>query len=110
MNDLISFGNKKSYHNFRKQIPAKIQTLFDEVRDFCLKLGDDVIEDVRMHRVVFCKSITFRWFVDIEPEQDTLSCKVQRSRKDPQKIVRIKPEEGFDNLKEIFRDAYNTIR
>ena len=23
-----------------------------------------------MHRVVFCKSMTFRWFLDVEPEKD----------------------------------------
>ena len=56
--DLVSFGNKRSYNEFKNNIPLMIQPLFDELRQFCIGLGPKIIEDVRMHRVVFCKYIT----------------------------------------------------
>ncbi len=110
MNIFFSTGSKRSYSDFKKQIPSQIQSLFDSLREFCLSIGDNVIEDVRMHRIVFCKSITFRWFVDIEPENESILLKIQRSRKEPQKNIRIKPNENLDQVKEILRDAFDTIR
>ena len=110
MNTFFSTGNKRNYDDFKKQIPLEIQSMFDSLREFCISIGDNVIEDVRMHRVVFCKSITFRWFVDIEPENDTILLKIQRSRKEPQKIIRIKPNENLDEVKEFLKDAFDTIR
>ena len=64
--------------------------LFDSIREFCFSLGDNVVEDVRMHRVVFCKSMTFRWFVDVEPEKEGVIIKIQKSRKEPIEIIQIK--------------------
>jgi hypothetical protein len=110
VNTFFSSGNKRSYTDFKKQIPSQIQPIFDSLRDFCFSIGDNVIEDVRMHRIVFCKSITFRWFADIEPENDTILLKIQRSRKEPQKTIRLKPNENLDQVKEILKDAFNTIR
>ncbi len=109
MNTFFSKGNKRSYADFKKQIPSLIQSLFDSLREFCFSLGDNVIEDVRMHRIVFCKSITFRWFVDIEPENDTVLLKIQRNRKEPQKTIRLKPNENLEQIKEILKDAFDTI-
>ena len=31
---MISFGNKRSYEDFKKQIPAQVLPLFD-IREFC---------------------------------------------------------------------------
>ena len=59
---------KEVMKNFKKQLSLKVKPIFDLLRDFCFLLGDNVIEDVRMHRIVFCKSITFRWFLDMEPD------------------------------------------
>ena len=110
MNTFFSTGNKRSYADFKKQIPSQIQSLFDSLREFCFSLGDNVFEDVRMHRIVFCKSITFRWFVDIEPENETILLKIQKSRKEPQNIIRLKPNESLQQVKEILKDAFDTIR
>ena len=110
MNTFFSTGSKRSYSDFKKQIPSQIQSLFDSVREYCLSIDDNVIEDVRMHRIVFCKSITFRWFVDIEPENESILLKIQRSRKEPQKIIRVKPNETLDEVKEFLKDAFDTVR
>ena len=92
MEGIISFGNKRNYEDFKKQIPEDVLPLFDSIREFCFKLGENVIEDVRMHRVVFCKSMTFRWFLDVEPEKDGVKIKIQKSRKDPIQVIQIKKE------------------
>lgn len=69
-----------------------------------------MIEDVRMHRVVFCKSITFRWFVDMEPDKDSILLKIQRNRREPILTMKIKADDNLDQVKEFLRDAYITIR
>ena len=79
MEGIISFGNKRNYDDFKKQIPADVLPLFDSIREFCFKLGENVVEDVRMHRVVFCKSMTFRWFLDVEPEKEGVKIKIQKT-------------------------------
>lgn len=109
MSTFFSTGSKRTYTDFKKQVPLQIQSLFDSLREFCFSLGDNVIEDVRMHRIVFCKSITFRWFVDIEPEKDSILLKIQRSRKESQKIIRLKPNESLDTIKIILKEAFETI-
>jgi hypothetical protein len=110
MDGIISFGTKRSYDEFKKQISPKIKSYFDLLRDFCFSLGENVIEDVRMHRIVFCKSITFRWFVDMEPEMDAIIIKIQKSRKEPSKKILVKPNDDLDEIKCGIKDAYITIR
>ena len=109
MDGLISFGNKRSYDDFKKQIPKKVQPLFDSLRDYCFSIGSNVIEDVRMHRVVFCKSISFRWFADFEPQNDGILIKIQRDRKEPQKHIEIKLDSNLEEIKQILNDAFQNI-
>lgn len=90
MEGMISFGRKRSYDNFKKQIPDLVQPLFDSIRRFCLSLGENTVEDIRMHRIVFVKSMVFRWFVDIEPEKEGIIIKIQKSRKEDPQILQIK--------------------
>ena len=109
MEGMISFGNKRNYDDFKKQIPSTVQPLFDSVREFCLSLGESVVEDIRMHRVVFGKSITFRWFADVEPEREGIIIKIQKSRKEHPQILQIKIGQEITELKEIIKNAFETI-
>lgn len=109
MEGIISFGNKRSYEDFKKQIPISVIPLFDSIREFCLSLGQNVIEDVRMHRVVFCKSMTFRWFADIEPEKEGVIIKIQKNRKEPIQIIQIKKNQQISEISKIIKDAFETI-
>lgn len=106
---MISFGNKRTYEDFKKQIPVQVLPFFDEIREFCFSLGENVIEDVRMHRVVFCKSMTFRWFADIQPESDGVIIKIQKSRKSPVQIIKIKKEQPISEFDSIIKEAYEEI-
>ena len=109
MEGIISFGNKRSYEDFKKQIPIPVLPLFDSIREFCFSLGDKVIEDVRMHRVIFGKSMAFRWFVDVEPESDGVIIKIQKSRKDPIQTIQIKKDQKILEFTKLFKAAYENI-
>lgn len=109
MDGLISSGNKRTYTDFKKQIPKNIIPLFDTLREFCLSLGEKTIEDVRMHRVVFCKSFTFRWFADMEPQKDHIIIKIQKNRKESVIINEISLESDITNIKKTIQNAYESI-
>jgi len=106
---MFSFGNKRNYEDFKKQIPSSVLPLFDSIREFCFSLGDKVIEDVRMHRVVFCKSMTFRWFADVEPTRDGIIIKIQKSRKEPIQMIQIKKDQEILESTQIIRNAFEEI-
>jgi len=108
MKELVSFGNKRSYEDFKKQISPNVQPVLDNLRDFCLSLDKNVLEDVRMHRVVFCKSFTFRWFADVEPQQDSIVIKIQENRK-VQQIIEVKSNEKLEEVKEKIQNAFKIL-
>ncbi len=109
MDELVSFGNNRTYEDFKKQIPILVQPLFDSIREFCLSLGKNVVEDVRMHRIVFGKSMTLRWFADVEPQNDVIIIKIQKNRKEPQQVINIKLDDEITALKEFLKEAYERI-
>ena len=79
------------------------------MREFCFSLGDNIIEDVRMHRIVFCKSMTFRWFADLQPSEEGIILKIQKNRKEPVQIIKILKDEDITKQKEIIQNAFNEI-
>ena len=109
MEGIISFGNKRDYEDFKKQIPSSVLPLFNSIREFCFSLGDNVVEDIRMHRVVFCKSITFRWFADVEPQREGVIIKIQKSRKEPIEIIQISNEQNILEFGNIIKEAFEKI-
>ena len=98
----------RSYDDFMKEADPKVQPLMDSLRKFCFSLGSNVMEDIRMHRVVFCKSFAFRWFVDVEPQNDSVLLKIQKSRRETQ-TVELGLDQDLDQTQEIIREAYNSI-
>ncbi|MDH3657829.1 MAG: DUF5655 domain-containing protein [Nitrosopumilus sp.] len=110
MEGTISFGNKRSYDDFKKQIPSPILPLFNSIREYCFSLGDKVVEDVRMHRVVFCKSMTFRWFVDVEPQREGVIMKIQKNRKEPIQIIQVKKDQRISEFSQTIKEAFEEIR
>ncbi len=109
MEGIISFGNKRNYDDFKKQIPSSVLPLFDSIREFCFTLGKNVVEDVRMHRIVFCKSMTFRWFVDVEPQREGVIIKIQKNRKEPVQIIQIKKDQQISEFNQMLKVAFEEI-
>jgi hypothetical protein len=108
--DGLFLGPKRSYDDFKKQIPADVVPVFDSLRQFCMSLGSNVVEDVRAHRIVFGKSLSFRWFADLEPDNQSIIVKIQRNRKEPFKTVLVQAGQSLDEIKSSILDAYSTIR
>ena len=105
---MFSNGMNRSYDDFMKEANPKVQPLMDSLRKFCFSLGSNVIEDVRMHRVVFCKSFAFRWFVDVEPQNDSVLLKIQKNRKETQ-TVQLGLDQDLDKTQALIREAYSSI-
>ncbi|MEC7373013.1 MAG: hypothetical protein VYC37_01130 [Thermoproteota archaeon] len=110
MENLIGVGNGRTYEDFKRQIPEPVKPLFDKLRTYCLSLDEKVIEDVRMHRIVFCKTMSFRWFADIEPSQSSIIIKIQKERKVEPKILEVNPEQELSEVESLLKDAFTTIR
>src|SRR5574340_4949 len=108
MEGLIS-GKKRTYDEFRSSMTSSVATLFDELRRYCLTLGQNVVEDIRMHRIVFAKSIKFRSFADIEPQRDSIIIKIKKDRKKPEKELQIKLNDNLKKKKKLLLDAYTSI-
>jgi len=105
----LIIGNKTSYNDFKKNLNSDVQILLDLLREFCVSLGSNVIEDVRMHRVVYCKSFKFRWFVDMEPNSDYLLIKIQKGRNLSPNIMKITLQQNLDEVKNFISKAYSQI-
>ena len=110
MENLIGVGNGRTYNDFQRQIPEPVKPLFDRLRTYCMSLDNKVIEDVRMHRVFFCKTMTFRWFADLEPTEKSIVVKIQKERKLEPKILEVTPEQELAEIESILKDAFTTIR
>ena len=110
MENLIGVGNGRTYEDFQRQISEPIKPLFDKLRVYCKSLDEKVIEDVRMHRVVFCKTMTFRWFADLEPTQSSIIIKIQKERKTEPKILEITLEQDLSEIESALKDAFTNIR
>ena len=110
MEGLIGTGTGRTYEDFQRQIPELVKPLFDKLRTYCLSLDEKVIEDVRMHRIVFCKTMSFRWFADIEPSQSSIIIKIQKERKVEPKILEVNPKQELSEVESLLKDAFMTIR
>ena len=110
MENLIGIGNGRTYEDFQRHIPEVVKPLFDNLRTYCMSLDDKVVEDVRMHRVVFCKTMTFRWFADLEPTEKSIIIKIQKERKIEPKILEISPDQELSEIESSLKDAFTTIR
>lgn len=110
MEGMISPGGGRSYEDFRRQVPDSVLPILDAIRDLCLSLNGNVVEDVRMHRVVFCKSMAFRWFADVAPEDGGVVIKLQRGRREPPRVLRVTADQDMTELGHAIRQAYDGIR
>ena len=98
----------RRYDDFMNKTDHRVRAPMDSLRKFCFSLGSNVVEDVRMHRVVFCKSFAFRWFVDVEPQNDSVLLKIQKSRKETQ-TVQLGLDHDLAETQALIREAYSSI-
>src|ERR1044072_6455480 len=95
-----------SFESHLVNLSKDIEILLVNLREFVLSLGDNVVEEVRPHRIVYAKSLTFRYFLDIQPRKDVLSISIRKSRKDLAAEHTIKNMQEMENIKAEIADAY----
>lgn len=86
------------------------KTLLLSLRDFVKSLGNNVIEEVRPHRIVYAKSLTFRTFLDVQPKNDSITISVRKDRSEPPRIYIAKTEQELEDIKYQIAEAHKTIR
>ena len=64
------------------------------IRKEVLNLGNYIVEDVRMHRIVYGKKTVLRTFLDIHPARDGIAVSIKKSRTDKD-VKRLAVEGGI---------------
>ena len=68
-----------------------------------------MVEDIRMHRIVFGKSMTFRWFADVAPQENSVIIKIQKNRNESPQNLQVELDQDLTNLKKILKEAFDKI-
>lgn len=91
-------------------LEEETKSLLLDLRNFVKNLGDNVIEEVRPHRITYAKSLTFRTFLDIQPRKDSLTISLRKSRNESTTDHTAKTVEDIENVKPQIAEAYNKIK
>jgi hypothetical protein len=91
-------------------LEEETKTLLLDLRNFVKSLGDNVIEEVRPHRITYAKSLTFRTFLDIQPRKDSLTIALRKSRSEPIITQIAKTAKEIENVKPQIAEAYEKIK
>ena len=91
-------------------LEEETKTLLLDLRNFVKSLGDNVIEEVKPHRITYAKSLTFRTFLDIQPRKDSLTISLRKSRNESTTDNTVKTVEDVENVKPSIAEAYDKIK
>ena len=81
-----------------------------ELRNFVRSIGNNIVEDIRPHRIVYSKTLAFRNFLDVQPSIDELIITTRKNRKEIPVIHKISNKQDFENLKQEIINAYENIK
>ena len=98
-----------TFESHLEGLEGETKTLLLNLRDFVKCLGNNVIEEVRPHRVVYVKSLTFRTFLDIQPKNDYISISMRKSRNEAVTNHTVKLVKEIENIKPQISEAYENI-
>jgi len=97
------------FENHLQVLEDEGKTLLLHLRDFVINLGNNVIEEVRPHRITYAKSLTFRTFLDVQPNKDSLTISLRQNRTDPIISHKVKNLGDVENVKPKIIEAYEKI-
>jgi len=80
-----------------------------ELRNFVRTIGDNVVEDIRPHRIVYSKTLAFRNFLDVQLSIEEIIIATRKNRKETPIIYKISNKQDFEKLKEEIISAYKNI-
>jgi len=69
---------------------GEARATLESLRAFCLSLGPDVVEHVRMHRVVFGRAMAMRWFADISSDGGAVAVRLNMGRREATQVVTVR--------------------
>ena len=98
------------FENHLEWLEEQTKTSLLNLRNFVKSLGDNVIEEVRPHRIVYAKSLTFRTFLDIQPKKDSLAISLRKSRNESTTNHTVKTVEEIEDVKAQIAEAYEKIK
>ncbi len=97
------------FENHLENQDENIKQLLIYLRDYVKSLGDNVIEEVRPHRIVYAKSLSFRYFLDVQPRKDNLIIMIKKNRKTEATEYPIKSIQEIDHIKSEILEGYTKI-
>jgi predicted transport protein len=98
------------FENHLEGLEEETKTSLLDLRNFVQNLGQNVIEEVRPHRIAYAKSLTFRTFLDIQPRKDSLTISLRKSRNESVITQTVKTAQDIENVKPQIVDAYQKIK
>jgi Domain of unknown function (DUF5655) len=98
------------FENHLEGLEEETKTSLLNLRNFVRSLGDNVIEEVMPHRIVYAKSLTFRTFLDIQPKKDSLTISLRKSRNESATNHIVKTLENIEDFKPQIAEAYEKIK
>lgn len=107
---LLPSGNNIPFETHLEQLDAQRKEMMLDIRSFAKSLGPQVIEEVRPHRVVYAKTLTFRTFLDVEPAGDHLSVQVRAGRAGPVERFEVRTQQDLEQVKKHAAQAFEKIR
>lgn len=107
---LLPSGNNIPFETHLEHLDAQRKEMLLDLRSFAKSLGPSVIEEVRPHRVVYAKTLTFRTFLDVEPAGDRLIVEIRSGRADPPMRLEVRTQQDLEQMKSQVAQVYQKIR
>jgi len=99
-----------SFESHLEKLEEQNKNLLLNLRDFVKSLGNNIIEEVRPHRIVYAKSLTFRTFLDVQPRNDCLIVSIRKGRSQPIISHTLSTSQELEDIKRQIAEAYKTIK
>lgn len=107
---LLPSGNNIPFETHLEHLDTHGKEMMLDIRAFAKSLGSNVIEEVRPHRVVYAKTLTFRTFLDVEPAGDRLVVEIRAGRAEPPSRFEVRTQHDLEGVKKQVAQAYEKIR
>jgi hypothetical protein len=104
------FGSSLPFEMHLEKLHEPARSAMLDLRNFVKSLGPSVIEEVRPHRVVYAKTLTFRTFLDVEPAVDHLVIEIKSSRNSPPARSTARTQADCEQIKKQIAEAFEKIR
>ena len=99
-----------SFESHLSGLEEQTKALLLDLRNFVKSLGSNVIEEIRPHRIVYAKSLTFRTFLDIQPKTHSLLISLRRGRNEPSITYTVTSMEELEEIKHQITEVHRILK